>query len=74
MVGFARESIGLNQQRGSSALEEQERERLNHCSAFVLHGQTSMLKPRKRGHQKARIQKKVTQELGREGIVAMMSV
>lgn len=65
--------MGLNQQRRSaSALEEQERERLNHCSVFVLHWQTSMLKPRGWGHQKARTQKKVSQELGREGIVAMM--
>lgn len=63
--------MGLNQERrGSSVLEEQEKERLNHCSAFVLHGQTSM--PREWGQQKARIQKKVSQELGREGIVAMM--
>lgn len=69
----ARKWMGLDQQwRSFSALEEQERERLNHCSAFVLHGQTSMLKPREWGHQRARIQKKVSQELGREGIVVMM--
>lgn len=49
--------MGLNQQRrDSSALEEQQRERLNHCSAFILHGQTSVLKPREWEHQKDRIQ------------------
>lgn len=47
-------------------MERWEREGQDHCSAVVLRGQMSMLKPGEWGHCKIRIQNKASQELGLE--------